>query len=104
MKPTSKIISITFLLIWLALPLFSQKSIVKFYNTELRAGLDNVFYVVTQEEKPVQLNQIKVFFYEMWDKEELEKLAGGNPLSKLGFKKELMKFLSLCKAKARKVK
>ena len=36
--------------------------------------------------------------------EELEQLAGGNPISKLSFKRELMKFLSACKAKARKVK
>jgi hypothetical protein len=35
--------------------------------------------------------------------EELEKAAGGNPCSKMAFKKELTSLLTACKAKARRV-
>ena len=35
--------------------------------------------------------------------EELEKAAGGNPCSKMSFKKELTKILTACKSKARRV-
>lgn len=34
--------------------------------------------------------------------EELEKMAGGNPISKISFKKELTKFLGACRMKAKK--
>lgn len=34
--------------------------------------------------------------------EELEKLSGGNPISKIAFKKELTKFLGACRSKAKK--
>lgn len=48
--------------------------------------------------------EIEVMFKDALKKvEELEKAAGGNPCSKMSFKKELTKMLTACRGKARRV-